>query len=604
MDKLTSQFGHLSVSEMQNNKNNAELKTNNRFYNLFGRSFPKREIELSFTRSPTNKRAKKPNTSAVNIALSLNKLGKNANAVLEKTKKDLSCLNSYPVKYKQRVELTTLYWKQLYEVTIGLSATYSKQGSMPDDPQRALLLDLSIDNLRLIRRSYELLFINDYQLPNWRYGKARKQIFDSSFRIMEIVLLEQQISALRYRALATSSWQSLNQIFYVMDTYEHVGFEQVLTHSITRPKETKRYGTLKEFYLRVQLAGYFDLRRYPTPQQRALDEYIKVQTKNVVLCELEDETELDGSKLTVGYKQDHAPKLTQKLPNGQIPGKAIDITKLKSNIASLLRELISTESLQNSSLSKTSGLQTIPRNFTSQLYLMYDRIAGVSATDLPSHTRQALDIVLHCGFKECFELKVDDQRPPEQRRKLAEYLAEKSSFIGEDHTSETKTLWYKLFSDNRSILLQTEETKYSVKMSVGWLTAYSDPNTKGRQHRIAAVSKLERLGNNLINIELRIIAEHAEAVRFIDPNAELENGKRRKNPAFLLGRSGNWRIVLHNSHFTRSLDDIHLVRNGKLIKLSLGRLKFTTHHFSMFELKGAAIEGFELLFREPAKQIA
>lgn len=588
---------------MQNQKIDTELKQNSRFYNLFGKSFPKREIALSFTRSPTNKRAKKPNTSIVSITLNLNKIGKNANAVLEKTKKDISCLNSYPVKYKQRIELTALYWKHLYEVIIGLSSTYSKQGSMPDEPQRADLLDLSIENLRLIRRSYELLFVNDYQLPNWRYGKARKQILDSSFRIMEIVHLEQQISALRYRSLAASSWQSLNQVFYVMDTYEHVGFDQVLTHSITRPKDTKRYGTIKEFYLRVQLAGFFDLRRYPTPQQRALDEYIKAQIKNISIDELEKDIELDSNTLTIAYKQDRAPQVEQKLSEQKIPGKAVNIKSLKSNIVALLKDLIKTGNMQNSSLSKTSGLQHIPRNFTSQLYLMYDRIAGVSANDSHSHTRQSLDIVLHCGFKECFELKVDDQRPPEQRRMLAEYLAEKSSFIGEDHTSDTKTLWYKLYSDNRSILLQTEETKYSVKMSVGWLTAYSDPNTKGRRHTIAAVSKLDRLGNNLINIELRIIGEHAEAVRFIDPNAELDNGKRRKNPAFLMEKSGSWRIILHNSHFTRNLEDIHLVRNGKIIKLSLGRLQYTTHHFSMFELKGAEIAGFDSLFRELDQKI-
>lgn len=568
------------------------------FSNLFGRGFPQRELELGFIRSPASKRGKKPDTSMSSVSNSLGKLSNNANGTLEKIKKDLSSLNAYPVSYKQRVGLTALYWKQLYLVAVSLIRTYSKEGNMPDDAQRALLLDLCIENLRPIRRSYELLFMHDYNLPNWRYGKARNQIFNSSFRIMEIVHLEQQVAALRYRPLSASSWQSLNKIFYIMDTYEHVEFEQVLTQSMIRPEGTKKYGTHKEFYVRVQLAGYFDLLRYATPQQHFLDAYIRAQSKKITICELEEDTHLDGDTLLISYNQDHAPRLQSRFLKQKMPGKVVSIKDLKSNIAILLGELLGITSIENSSISKTSGLQKIPRNFTSQLYLMHSKASGKSAEDFPAHTRQASDIVLFCGFKECFELKVDDQRPPAQRRVLAEYLAERSSFIGEDEKSQAKTLWYGLFSDTKTILLQTEETRYSIQMSVGWLTAYSYNGNSGRLHTIAMVSKFERLGNNLINIELRIIGDHAEAVKFIDPNAELENSKRKKCPAFLLETSGQWRIIVHNIHVTKGLVDIHLVRKGKLIPLSLGNLQMATQEFSVFELAGAALANLAPLFKE------
>lgn len=568
------------------------------FNNLFGRGFPKRELELGFTRSPASKRGKKPDTSPSSISKGLSKLNKNANGTLEKIKKDLSSLNAYPVSHKQRVELTALYWKHIYIVAVSLIQTYSKEGNMPDGAQKALLLDLCIETLRPIRRSYELLFMHDYNLPNWRYSKARDQIFDSSFRIMEIIHLEQQIAALRYRPLSASSWQSLNKIFYIMDAYEHVEFKQVLTQSMLRPEGTKKYGTFKEFYLRVQFAGYFDLLRYATPQQSFLDAYIGAQSKKISVSELEKESQLDGDTLLIGYDQDHAPRLHSQFLERKMPGKVISIKSIKSNIATLLRELLNPASLKNSSISKTSGLQKIPSNFTSQLYLMHSKAAGKSGEDFPAYTREPSDILLYCGFKECFELKVDDQRPPAQRRILAEHLAERSSFIGEDEKSQAKTLWYNLYSDTKTVLLQTEETRYSVEMSVGWLTAYSFAGEKGRLHTIAAVSKFERLGNNLINIELRIIGNHAESVKFIDPNAELENAKRKKCPAFLMENSGQWRIILHNSHVTKSLVDIHVARNGKLIPLSLGNLQMATQEFSVFRLAGAALDNLAPLFKE------
>ncbi|MFK7862973.1 MAG: hypothetical protein AB8B95_01985 [Pseudohongiellaceae bacterium] len=583
---------------MPNKKTIEDRSNTGRFSNLFGRGFPKRTLELSFTRSPSSKRAKKPETSRSSISSDLRKLSKNTNGTLEKIKKDLSVFNAYPVTYKQRVELTALYWKHIYVASVSLIQTYSKEGTMPDDAQRAQLLDLSIENLRHIRRSYELLFMHDYSLPNWRYGKARKQLFDSSFRIMEIVHLEQQVAALRYRPLAANSWQSLNKIFSIMDAYEHVGFEQLLTRSMIRPEGAKKYGTIKEFYLRVQLAGYFDLLRYPTLQQHSLDAYIGAQVKKLTVSELEKDSELDSNTLLIGDNQDHAPKLQSRFSEQNFPGKVVNITSLKSNIATLLKERIQVTDIKNSSISKTSGLLKIPANFTSLLFLMYTKISGRLGEDTPAHTREASDIVLYCGFKECFQLKVDDQRPPEQRRILAEYLAERSSFIGEDEKSVATTLWHKLYSDTKTILLQTEETRYSIQMSVGWLTAYSYGGRNGRLHTIAAVSKFERLSNRQINIELKIIGDHAEAVRFIDLNAETEDSKQRKCPAFLLEGSGQWRMIVHSNHVSKRLRDIQLLRNGKIIELSLGNLQMATQEFSVFRLTGAAIASLEPLFKE------
>ena len=574
------------------------LLTTSKSLNLFGRAFPKRELELGFPRSPTSKRVKKPETSISSITRSLRELGQNNYSALEKIKKDLYCLNAYPVSYKQRMELTVLYWKHIYTVAMSLNLTYSKQGIMPDDRQRAQLLDLCGDNLRLIRRSYELLFMHDYSLPNWRYGKARAQIFESSFRIMEIVHLELQLAALRYRPLSAGSWQSLNKIFYIMDAYEHVEFEQVLTQSVIQPGATKKYGTIRGFYLRVQLAGYFDLLHYPTQQQKSVDSYIAAQSKAITVYELETGAHLDGDTFIISSDQDHAPRLHSHFIEQKIPGKVISIKSLKSNIATLLGELIDVAGIRDSAIGKTSGLREIPKNFASQLYLMHDRISDEAGDGLPFQARQATDILLYCGFKECFELKVDDQRPPEQRRVLAEALAERSSFIGEDQHSEANTLWHKLFSDSETILLQTEETRYSIQMSVGWITAYSFASDRGRLHTIATVSRLERLGNNLINVELKIIADHAEAVRFIDPNAELENATRRKCPAFLLEESGQWKIILHASHYPKRLVDIHLLRNGKVFELTLGKLQFASQEFLVFGLLGSSLAYFDPLFKE------
>ena len=54
---------------------------NSRFYNLFGRGYPQRNLELGFTRSPTSKRVKKPDTSILSISKGFKELSKNVNGI-------------------------------------------------------------------------------------------------------------------------------------------------------------------------------------------------------------------------------------------------------------------------------------------------------------------------------------------------------------------------------------------------------------------------------------------------------------------------------------------------------------------------------------------
>lgn len=566
---------------------------------------PIRDFELNLAPTPRVKSKNKPELSVSSIESSFKELGENPADILEQVTKDLRQLNSYPIAQKKRLELTTVYWHKIYRAVQALTQKHKRSGVIPEGAQRVKDLSLSFDALAGIHKYYQILFMHDYALTGKAYLKAQEQLLDSSFRILEIVLLQQKIKALGYRQLPAKSWQSVNTIFYVMEIYENdsIDIEQSTTQSLIEPKGAQVKENLKDLYRRIQLLGYLDLLRYPVHQHTLLEDYIAPRKEEILLSRLEQIGELKADTLVVGRDQEQSPVLQAKILKKQIPGMLIGLKALKVNLQMAQQGLFNPENRKNTAFLKLLKINQIPsKEITPLVDTLHGKVTEALDINIKG-TREKVDLVLYSSFKDCYVLKTDDKLSQEKRESsLRNQLAARSSFIAGNDEAEIESLWYSLFQDEQTLLLQTQETRFTIPMSVGCLIAFAPKGKDVVKHTMAYVNRLERLGNKLINIELKIITDHAESVTITIFDEMSEEDSQKQRPGLLINQDGEWQVIVHNSYVNQRISKVTMKRDVEQFELSLGRCIMAKSEFSVFHLEGSATANFSPLFERSLVQ--
>ncbi|MFL0805619.1 MAG: hypothetical protein K6L81_18040 [Agarilytica sp.] len=555
-----------------------------RLKSYFGLGLPARELDLDFPPPPTSRRIKKPNLSTIAIERELKQEGKVPLRRLEKIREDMLKINGYRISPAARTRVTQYYWHKIYALAQQMYKTFGKVGTVPDKGNRAQHLDITIELLDQIRKSYQYLFAHYYDYPNWRYGPCREKIYDAAFRILEVVQLQQQISALRYRDLNTSTWRGLNKIFYVMREYESVEVPILLTRSRIKYNATQVKETISDIYLRIQLTGYFDALRYSVAQQRILNIYIRSKSSSIVMSKLEQSSLLGGDHLIIGYDQDHIPDAQSEAAENQTRGTLISLKAVRADLFSIHEDLNKPENRQNQFLVKSAHFRKVPpKNRSSLFNILYRRVQSDYSKFRSLTTRNAVNLLVYSGFMDCYELKLDQKRPDAQKRVLRSRLAERSAFIGEDDQAEVQSLWYCLYNNNNTMLLQTQETRYTIPLSVGSLIAFS---YKGEDmpYTLASVSKIERLIEDQVNIELTLVTDSAEAVTLTSLIEEKIDGKNKKYPALLVIKPQGWLLVMHHSYISKRMQHFLISRDKKETEAYLSTQLFAAEEFSVFSL--------------------
>ena len=561
-----------------------------------GLGLPDRSLALEFPLTPSSKYAAKPETSVETINSVFYKISSKPFEVLDKIRKDLIQTNAYPIDSTQRLALSQAYWHNLYLMSTKLIKKFQSHGSVPDGKQRSQLLDLTFEALDHVRRSYQLVFLHDYDLPNRHYGRNRKRIYEAAFCTMEIIQLEQTIGALRYRSLTPASWQTLNKIFHVMLAYEKVSAKQLLTRCKIKSGVPAVYESIEQIYIRVQLLGYFNLLRYPTEQQNILSTYICTHAKTMSVNTLDQAALLESNALVMGHNQNKAPCVQCETNSKQSPGCMINIKALKSDLQKISIALDTEEDTPQHIMANAEKFEYIPQKDRLSLFKTLNaRVLWNKNQDFNFSSGKAVNLAIDSGFNQCYELKLDDKRSAAQRFSLRNQQAASANQPAGD-TAEVQSLWYCLYSDKNTMILQTQETNYTVQMSLGGIVAYANRGSVDKQHTFASISKLERLERGQINIELSIIADHAEAVSISTQHSDANALKNKKHPALLITQDGQWQIIIPSHCVNRSLHEITMSRDKDSFQLSLGKCITATQALSVFELRGKQIDALNPLF--------
>jgi hypothetical protein len=240
--------------------------------------------------------------------------------------------------------------------------------------------------------------------------------------------------------------------------------------------------------------------------------------------------------------------------------------------------------------------------------------AYMTQYDLP----KALKLLIYTGFKDCFGVLIQSSDPELYKSSLKDELAARSAAIGEDETAEVESLWYCLLNNNQQLVLQSQETKYTVSLAVGMLMAYDFQATNEKKTEFGIVSRLERNSNRQIIIHMRKLSSRAEAVSFTEivseeltdkagavsgeqqskEQASKEQASKEqapkeqpKNlPGLITLVSNSWQLLVPNNIAYRKDKEIIINRGKQKLPAKLGKLSIATQRFSIYQLCGKEIE--------------
>ena len=134
---------------------------------------------------------------------------------LEDAKNILTNLNRLSLKPDKRLELLNLVLKEIYpNISIWYDKYKGRQNSLTEGEERREDLIACIDVVEQIGIAYKHLFSEFYRPEARRYNKNRDASYEYGFRVLEMLLVEQRLRALRYQKLPRTAWQDSNHVFF------------------------------------------------------------------------------------------------------------------------------------------------------------------------------------------------------------------------------------------------------------------------------------------------------------------------------------------------------------------------------------------------------
>lgn len=579
---------------MSNEADNDEISSVGKLKSRFGLDLPSRDLELIFPPGPKGRKGVKPILVPSVIVKEFNDRKNSLLQMFEFASKALVTLNSYSASFKQRFQVSRLYWRYCFSYGESILKTYRSGGGVPDSVERSQTLDFAYNSLEQLRKSLQLLFADIYHKPNLLYSGMRGQLNEISMLIFEVVSMQQQVGALRYRELSQTSWLVINKIYHVMREYESVDRLLPLTQTLLQTPSAVPENTLQSMFLRIQLIAYFDPLRYPTIEQNILYAFVRAQEKNAHISILEHAAKLGNSYLVVGHGRNQAPRVESDAREGDTPGTLISVRKIHSQLIDVFQDLMQSDKTLNQVLSGSIFSGIPQRNRLSIYGALFSRVREQDYTGVDLPAPKPVDIEVYGGFVRCFELKSDDKRAKDTRKVKQISFSLNQPSLNQDVENQ----WFYLAKDAKNVILQSQEMRTSSLVCVGSLMAFSadsDDQTK-RIHRLGRVTRIARQAANYVVYDMRIVAEHAEAVGFIDLADQKEKTRKKVLPALLIN-NGSWQLLVHHAHVKFAEDKIGIVRGDDNYTVKVDRVLLNTNEFSMLQLGGEALGDLKPLFQ-------
>ncbi len=580
---------------------------------FFGLDLPLRVIELNFVLKQTSKKAKKISFNKKQILEEFDVLEAQTSAIFQKTIRDIETLNRTDIFVFMRLNLTRMYLYRIYPTLVRVMNSQRGTGRLPDDSVRRDELEKAIRAIEELLMSFQHCFSALYHLPNWQYVFIGKEISICAIRIFELIELQQECRALRYRPLPASSWACLNKVYHVMGVYESVERDLPLikTRMDKQTAETDR-ATLNDMFILIQLMSYFDSMNFPTQYYSYIKSYVRDHSFHLAFLSIKepsikessikeptsldsvrhktlDKETLDKDTLFIGHDQRTPPQAVSNLIAEQLPGWGLNVLPLRIDILkSYLNVMVAAEKNQLAT-AKTPFFRKL--NERDRLIFILLLNANLKLPRKYEYSSAKLyNMILHVGFRDCHSIKSDEYNEENRRKTLADTFDARKKFIAQKEDGPiAENSWYVLSDDNQFLVLQANETPTTVPLAIGKIAIFDFPDEPSLSG-IGIVSRIERKPSDQFIVHLRKLARHAETAAFMDLKADEAETKSHKLPSLLLLVANRWHVMLVNQIEYVKGKQVQLERKKITIPCQLGKWIICTTEFSIYELVGDSID--------------
>lgn len=552
------------------NKNKAH------FNEYFGRSLPERELELDFIFPP--QKAKKDLEPIVSLR-DINKLfaikGTSLNVIFKKAEEDLSKLAKCKLSKSQQLSLLDGYSQELFEKFASVIALYEKRPSTSDSKQ-VEMAENALSTIKHLITGYKKIYADIYQSANALYGPQRETASTVVFRLLELIVVEQQLAGTLHTPMPHASIKTFNTLFHALARYEPQSIIEE-QHSIALNTPMSIY----TMYLRFQCSLLLDLMQVPSSLHKLLNNYIQANVSLIQLLPLNCVPVSAEPAWMISHDSSDAPRILSDILRSQISNSQFVpiiirfqkfLNQIKKDYEESLKLLKNNSSPHSSTVFKDSKTPQ-----TLELLSCLNKLAAMIEAQTVNQNYslyQAIKLRAYSGLAESnsyFEHLYVAQNY--QGKNKNEYENDNKKELPEKPTS-SKSQWQCAMQDEDTLYLQTIEAAVKIELDVGVLLLLIISNEEQEEIIPARITRLEREAQGKIKLVVEKLGDQSISV-FIDDNSSA-----------LLSLQGEHKYLLVNTERQFSSNqpiDCCLPDNSK-VTVIVAAIKSVSKNFQVLEL--------------------
>ncbi|MEE8058070.1 MAG: hypothetical protein V3T17_09560 [Pseudomonadales bacterium] len=491
----------------QLNKSKAE------FDEYTGRSLPERELPLEFSFPPLKP---KKDFDSIMTGYDIRKLfdnkGKSSHSVLKQAESDLAKVVKCHLSSSNRLSLLDAYSEPLFVVLKAVTAMFERKPSVPNDSKRLQLAEFSHASLKHLITGYKQVYAPLYEAANVLYGPQRNSANKVAFRLIDLLLLEQQLAMSIQTSLASGSVKTFNKLFTALSLYEPQLIARA-QHSLSLDE----LSSIKAMYLRYQVGLAFNFMGVSSSLHKSLNPYIHQNLGWLKLLPLETIAKTTVAAWVTTHEHSEAPSFLnagETITHTQVPSVVIEVERFFNAIKKDYAECI--DLLGSVKKHSSIVLGTIKLPYSATLLCELNRLISTieNKTRTPNYSLyRPLQLKAYSGLENCigyfdYDYALKTKKTARKGEPVKDLPPKPIS---------TKTQWHCAMEDEANLHLQIIEEKAAIIIDIGQLILFTKPveqdetedqapKDPAQQTLLTRVIRMERLQQGKLNIIAEIIS--------------------------------------------------------------------------------------------------
>lgn len=495
--EVPTQSGNSFKDKLLKKAQSLQDKAKHQLAEVSGKNLPNRELPLEFMLSATKtKKDSDDLTSQYDINKLFNNKGKSIYSIMKQADEDLNRLAKAKMLYVNRLKLLNAYTEKLSDKIRDAIVLYQRKPSLPKEAGKRLeLIHHSQNALKALISGYKQVYAELYEANNVIYAAQHKTANDTAFRLLDILLLEQQLNLTLHFAKPLGSAKVVNKIFHALAHYE-TGFADQACSSLTLDRDC----SARELFIRYHLYSALDLHTLSSKQHPMLHRYIDSIINTLEVLPL-DHPPVEQRCWYIYHDSPALPQLNQQAnqPSNFKPLR-ITVDRALNQIAKDYEEwleMLGNQTMQHSATAfegvkptdaicvmtcLNRAVQNIEHHYTPPSFSLYEPIKAKAYSTLEDCCNY-MDYVYHRAQPNTPKADdSDEQREPIKKPQVS------------------TAPWHCALKDDEHLYLQTNEAKVGIMLDIGLPLLFLEESDEADQPWLALITRVERLPGGKINL--------------------------------------------------------------------------------------------------------